>query len=299
MPLMLGVGFIEHMIQESEHGVIRSRILALLEVSAICTIVILLFKGHMNLPSLAKWQSSVLGQPFIRSIACLVVFPLFVIKLTKLDSSLRSPSRSDFFRSCLIGLIPMMVLFPAGSAFWLLQILNFSWLSWRGAVILTVAYGIALPFVALILRGRPSVTDYGLHARDLAMFAGLLLAAILLSSVTLRTCPMIGKVLYSFLFVGVAEELLARGYFQTRLNNAFGRPFRFLGIQFGWGLIMASGLFGLMHYFSPYNPFHLPWAVWVTTSSLIFGMVREKGGSFIASGITHGAMLLPKVLFAG
>jgi hypothetical protein len=287
------------MTQESEHGAIRSRILALLEVSAIFAIVMLLFKGHMNLPSLAKWQSSVLGRPFIRSIACLVVFPLFVIRLTKLDSSLLSPSRSDFFRSCLIGLIPMVVLFPVGSTFWLLHILNISWLSWRGAVILTVAYGIAVPFVALVLRGRPSVPDYGLHARELVMFAGLLLVAILLSSVTLRTCPIIGKVLYSFLFVGVAEELLARGYFQTRLNKAFGRPFRFLGIQFGWGLIIASGLFGLMHYFSPGNAFHIPWAVWVTTSSLIFGMVREKGGSFIASGITHGAMLLPKVLFAG
>lgn len=278
---------------------IRTRLLALLEVAAVFAVVMLLFKARLHVPSLAQWQRSVLGQPFIGAIACLFVLPLFVIKLTRLDVSLRSPSRSDFFRSCLVGLIPMMVLGPAGSTFWLLQLLNLSWLSWPGAVILTLAYGIALPLVALVLRGRPSVPDYGLHARDLAMLAGVLLAAVLLSAVTREMCPIAGKLLYSFLFVGVAEEFLARGYFQTRLNNAFGRPFRFLGIPFGWGLIIASGLFGLMHYLNPGNPFHLPWATWVTTSSLIFGLIREKGGSFMASGIAHGLMLLPKALFAG
>jgi len=258
-----------------------------------------LLKVRVLLPSFEKWQWNVLGSPFIGSIVCLFVFPSLVIKLTKLGSELRSPSRSDFYGSCLIGLIPMAVLMPAGSAFWLLHILDLSWLSWSGATILIVAYGVALPLVALVLRSRPSVPDYGLSKRDIVILAGVLLTAIFLSSITREACPKVGRLLYSFLFVGIAEELLARGYFQTRLNKAFGRPFSFFIIRFGWGLVITSVLFGLMHYFSPSNPFHLPWAAWVTTSSLILGMVREKGGSFVASGITHGAMMLPKVLFAG
>ncbi|MBN2128138.1 MAG: CPBP family intramembrane metalloprotease [Sedimentisphaerales bacterium] len=161
------------MAQETEHGTIRERLLALVETSVVFAVVMLLIKVRMHLPSLAHWQGRVLGRPFIGAAVCLYVFPLLVIKLTRLEASEQSLSRS------------------------------------------------------------------------------------------------------------------------------FGRPYCFLGIRFGWGLILASCLFGLMHYLSPSNPFHLPWAVWVTTSSLVFGLIREKGGSFIASGIAHGLMLLPKVLFAG
>jgi membrane protease YdiL (CAAX protease family) len=38
----------------------------------------------------------------------------------------------------------------------------------------------------------------------------------------------------SFIFVGPCEELVFRGYTQSRLNDAFGRPYRFLGINLGW-----------------------------------------------------------------
>lgn len=287
------------MMQQSKPETVRARLLALLEVGAVFAVVMLLLKAHMQLPALGQWQRSVLGHPFLRSLVCLVAPPLLVMKLTKLDSGVSSPSRADFLRSCLIGLIPMMVLFPAGSAFGLLAILKLSWMSWRGAAILMLVYGVALPLVALVLRSRPPVPEYALHKRGLTLLVGVLLGAILLSSITSRVCPLIGNILYAFLFVGLAEELLARGYFQTRLNASFGRPFRVLGVQFGWGLVLASCLFGLMHYLSPSAPFHLPWAVWVTTSSLVFGVIREKGGSFIPSGIAHGLMLLPRVFFAG
>lgn len=289
----------ELIVQGLRPETVRARIFALLEVSAVFAAVMLLLKAHMHLPALGQWQRSALGHPFLRSIVCLVAPPLLVMKLTKLNSGVPSPSRSDFFRSCLIGVIPMMVLFPAGSAFGLLAILKLSWLSWPGAAILTLAYGLALPLVALVLRSRPSVPDYALHKRELAILVGLLLAAILLSSVTAQACPLIGNILHAFLFVALTEELLARGYFQTRLNASFTKPFRVLGIQFGWGLVLASCLFGLMHYLSPGDPFHLPWAVWVTVSSLIFGVIREKGGSFIPAAIAHGLMLLPKVFFSG
>lgn len=278
---------------------VHARIVALLEVGAVFTAVMLLLKAHMHLPVLGQWQRSALGHPFLRSIVCLVAPPLLVMKLTGLSAGVPSPSRTDLFRSCLIGVIPMMVLFPAGSAFGLLAILKLSWLSWPGAVILTLAYGLALPLVALVLRSRPSVPQYALHRRELAVLVAILFAAILLSSVTSRACPLIGSLLHAFLFVALAEELLARGYFQTRLNASFGRPFCVLGIRFGWGLFLSSCLFGLMHYLSPGDPFHLPWAIWVTVSSLIFGVIREKGGSFIPAAIAHGLMLLPKVLFSG
>ena len=48
---------------------------------------------------------------------------------------------------------------------------------------------------------------------------------------------------YLLLMPGLAEELLFRGLYQSLLNGAFGRPWRFGGAQFGWGLLITSVLF--------------------------------------------------------
>ena len=42
------------------------------------------------------------------------------------------------------------------------------------------------------------------------------------------------------LFVGFGEENLYRGYMQSRLNEAFGRPYRFFGVPFGWGVFVTA-----------------------------------------------------------
>lgn len=46
-------------------------------------------------------------------------------------------------------------------------------------------------------------------------------------------------VVWQFVFSGFGEEFVFRGYVQSRLNQAFGRPLRLFGIQFGVGLIVA------------------------------------------------------------
>jgi hypothetical protein len=60
-----------------------------------------------------------------------------------------------------------------------------------------------------------------------------------------------GKAVTSFLFylpfVGFGEEILYRGFIQSRLNQAIGTPWHFLGVEWGWGIIIASLLFGLSH----------------------------------------------------
>jgi membrane protease YdiL (CAAX protease family) len=49
------------------------------------------------------------------------------------------------------------------------------------------------------------------------------------------------------LVIGLSEEVFFRGYLQTRLDQTFGRPFRFLGASWGAGLPLAALLFGLCH----------------------------------------------------
>ena len=101
-------------------------------------------------------------------------------------------------------------------------------------------------------------------------------------------------VIYQFFISGFGEEILFRGYVQSRINQEFGRPYKFLGVNFGIGLFIASFMFGFLHILNTFSPFTgsftvLPWwGVSAFFSGLFFGFVREKTGSIIAVGIAHG-----------
>jgi membrane protease YdiL (CAAX protease family) len=104
----------------------------------------------------------------------------------------------------------------------------------------------------------------------------------------------ISTIFWQFVFSGFGEEFVWRGYVQSRLNQAFGRPMRMFGIQFGAGLIVASLLFGLLHAFNDYDPSigfaSLTWgsAMSSAVAGLMFGVIREKTGTLLAPGIAHG-----------
>jgi len=104
----------------------------------------------------------------------------------------------------------------------------------------------------------------------------------------------VSTVVWQFFFSGFGEEIVWRGYVQSRLNQAFGRPMRMFGFQFGAGLIITSILFGLLHAFNTYDPeigqtsLSWGWAFFTTFSGLLFGILREKTGSLLAPGIAHG-----------
>ena len=108
------------------------------------------------------------------------------------------------------------------------------------------------------------------------------------------TFKVISTVVWQFIFSGFGEEFFFRGYIQSRINEEFGRPFSFMGVNFGIGLILSSMLFGLAHALNPFSPFtgyyELAW--WWGVSScvtgFVFGLVREKTGSIIPSSIAHG-----------
>lgn len=90
---------------------------------------------------------------------------------------------------------------------------------------------------------------------------------------------------FGIFLIGVAfpEEFFFRGFLQGRLNLFFGKEFRFFGISFGWGLILSSLLFMLIH---------LPQGLGVVRfltffPGLLFGIIREKYGSIFPAVIVH------------
>ncbi len=99
----------------------------------------------------------------------------------------------------------------------------------------------------------------------------------------------IGWQAYYLLVVGFGEEIRSRGYVQSRLNEAFGRPWQVWGTSFGPGLLIASVLFGLSHIYQlgAQGPNVLV-GVGATLGGLFYGIVRERAGSFMASALVHG-----------
>jgi membrane protease YdiL (CAAX protease family) len=101
-------------------------------------------------------------------------------------------------------------------------------------------------------------------------------------------------VLWNFFCAGFGEEIFFRGYIQSRVNWAFGRPFRFLGVDFGFGLLVSSVLFGFIHVLNTVDyfgrRFDFAWWWWLPNfaSGLFYGLLRERTKSILAGGIMHG-----------
>ncbi len=160
--------------------------------------------------------------------------------------------------------------------------------TWGGALILA-AVQIGLLFVlAGVLRGKPSAASLGIVGAGLVVLPGLNQAA----------ASTAGKAIAIFLtyalFVGFGEEILYRGYMQSRLNEAFGKPYHFSGVAFGWGAIITALLFGLTHVgilrwvLDLSGEVTWAWGFWTIFSGLVFGLVREKSGGILAPALLHG-----------
>lgn len=110
------------------------------------------------------------------------------------------------------------------------------------------------------------------------------------------TAQLVSLIVWQLVISGFGEEAFWRGYVQTRLNEGFGKPFEFMGVSFGWGLILTSFLFGLFHVLNPFNPFvgsfeiNILWGVFTFFAGIFLGLIREKTGSLIATGVAHGLL---------
>ncbi len=112
------------------------------------------------------------------------------------------------------------------------------------------------------------------------------------------------KVLWLLVGAACGEEIFYRGYIQSRVNGAFGRPFGFLGVQFGVGLLVASLLFGFLHTLNTVDYFNLhftfAWGFGLASmgAGFLYGCLREITGSVVAGVVTH-AMLDILVIIPG
>jgi membrane protease YdiL (CAAX protease family) len=159
---------------------------------------------------------------------------------------------------------------------------------WDGALIM-IGVEIAVLFaLSWLLRRKPTRNESG-------MLVGALLLVNYSSLAGKATVGNgISALLFYIFFLGLGEELLFRGYILSRLNEAFGKPYQFFGINLGWGIVITSILFGIMHFLNlgslvmgnwQLTPW---WGLWTFFGGLVNGLVREKTGSIVAPTILHG-----------
>jgi uncharacterized protein len=90
--------------------------------------------------------------------------------------------------------------------------------------------------------------------------------------------------LAQFVVVALPEEVLFRGYLQTRLERRF--PSRsWHGLPIGWAIPATSVAFALGHFLV----IPLPARLAVFFPSLLFGLLRHRSGSLLAPILFHGA----------
>lgn len=261
----------------------RSRITAVIEVVGVFILVALVFRGILASP-LGAWESQALRRHFVEY-GLVLALPLVLLAVTRRGFKGYGISFLDLgyqLNVAAIGFIPV---------FGVSAMLHFvGWQGWGQVLLVSAVEAVALVVLAWLLRKKLAVGQMGALSIPILPRAGFNLEAV--------AGELVLGVVYSLVFVALSEEVLFRGYIQSRLNEAFGRPHRFFGVNWGWGVIIASLLFGLWHVLNPFNPFvgkfalAWQWGLWTFFAGLILGYVRERTSSVLASAILHGVINL-------
>ncbi len=261
----------------------RTQVRALLEVLSVFVIVMVSIVALQH-SALGTWQVETLGRPFV-AYAVMMAVPFLFLCIARRYL----PSYGLSFANLRYQLnvawtccIPLAVV--DGLLYGLARL---DPKQWKGALVNAAANIVLLILYGWLLRQK---------AAPQAKAAGTvaLLVPVLLLGAGLHLAKAGSAFLFYLVFVGLGEETLYRGYIQSRLNQAFGRPYRFFGIAWGAGAVLAALFFALMHVLNltslASGRLQLAWwwGAWTFFAALTLGLVREKTGTVVAPAIVHG-----------
>ncbi len=100
--------------------------------------------------------------------------------------------------------------------------------------------------------------------------------------------------LYQATMPGIAQELIFRGVLLGLLNKAFGKTWKVFGANIGWGVIITSVLYGLIHGLFADTSFDIQVAL---TKIIVTGLigfvlawVKERSGSLVPAILGHNLL---------
>ena len=277
----------------AQAAVPADRFLALVEVAAVwASSLALLWALSRGLAAIDRWQRNTFGQPFLTTLLVLIALPLLVLLATRRSFTDYGLAFVPLARPLEIGCLALAVLGPlSGVAFPLLIAFDLSPTGWPGAAILATCYAASLPVVAYVVRNTRPIERGAPQARTVIGLVLVLGLALVLAGFVRPHTSVVPAVLYQLLYAALGEEVFFRGYVQSRLNEAFGRPYRLLVVPCGGGLVIAVLLFGLTHVLGPTELPQSGWGLWTAAIGLVFGYLREKSGSVLAPAVAHGVLI--------
>lgn len=252
----------------------KARLLVLLEIVGIYALmqaVQIIWRAT----GIRQWEIANLGWTYTGSLI-FVGIPAIFLWLARRDWATYGITRADWqtnldvgIKAYLVRLIPVVL--GLGIALWL----GFGYQALPGRVIIALA---EIAGIVVMLWAMNRLDE----AKAIRSARGNLITIVLLLLFPLGVALAMGKlsifiisnVAWQFLCSGFGKEFVWRGYIQSRLNTAFGHPYRLWGIQFEAGLVLASLSWG--------------WALFTTFGGLFFGIIREKTGSLLGCVLAHG-----------
>lgn len=175
-----------------------------------------------------------------------------------------------------------------GAAFPLVAALGWSITGLPAAGVLSIAYGAALPLMALVVRKVPRVEHAPHRGTVLGLALVLVLAAIAVAALH-PVSPLAAKVVHLLVLVGLGEELFYRGLLQSLLDRWRPPTWTVLGTRLGWGWVVQAVLFGAAHALLAPDPgAAVGWALWTAVAGLGFGWLRARSGTVLAPALVHG-----------
>lgn len=268
----------------------KHKLTTLLEVSLVYSVAQAL-GVVLRSTGIVQWEFQTLGWTYV-GMSLFAGIPAFVIWITRRNWADYGVSLADWRTNLDIGIKGYLLRILSAGGIMLTLWLKIGYTSIEGGTLIAVFDLVAILLLIGILNRQKPVAS----GRSNLIVTGLLLLLPILVAMVVNnlTLIVVSTVIWQFLFSGFGEEFVWRGYLQSRLNQAFGRPYQVRGIQFGMGLIIASVLFGLAHAFNTYDPdigfasLSWGWAIFTTTGGLFLGLIREKTGTLLAPGIAHG-----------
>lgn len=166
-------------------------------------------------------------------------------------------------------------------------------LPWRVSFVasaVAAAYGLLL--IAMLRRRRRAIASVPLPGALAVLLALVSLPLVLHGGRQAGHTVLL--ILSMFIGAGFGEEIFFRGYVQTRLDLAWGKPFALAGVRVGMGLLVSSLLFGLVHALNPVDyfggrfDFNWPLGLVECVEGACLGIMRQMTGSVFPCAVAHG-----------
>ncbi len=269
----------------------KTKLLVILEVSLVFALIMALIVA-LRSTAVYRWEIQHLGWSYT-GMLIYVGIPVVAVWLTRRSWAEYGVSSADWRTNLDTGIKASLVrCIPTLLGWWGVRLLMLDSDSLVGGAFEILLWIIALALMVWLLNRHKPVKSG--RANIILIILFLLLPLGVALAMNRLSVVIVSTIVWQFVFSGFGEEFVYRGYYQSRLNQAFGRPVRLFGIQFGVGLIIASLFFGLNHALNTYDPAiglsSLAWgpALGSFAAGLFLGVLCEKTGTLVAPGIAHG-----------